>query len=274
MLKILIAFNGGLYPVAALEFALQLNKSRPILLTGVFIPQAAYSYLWNAAATVGSSAFPPLVEEVSSEVMEINIRKFRIFCKTNNIHCVVHKDIYDFALPELLKETRFSDLLLIQSGKFYESISEVQQNSHIKDLLDETECPVLMVPETFEFPCKNIIAYDGSASSVYAIKQFAYLFPELTSNETLLFFSKNDEERELPYETCIQELGSQHFQNLTLLKLHMDAKKYFATWINEERKAILISGSFGRSTISQLFRKSFLTDVIAEHHLPLFMAHN
>lgn len=273
MKKILIAFNGSCYPEAALEFARQLNKTQPVLLTAVFIPQATYSYLWSVSGTLAGPIFPPLVEEVSNELAEINHRKFESFCKTNSIKYVLHNDIYDFALPELVKETRFSDLLIVQSGKFYDSINEVEEMGHLKDLLEQTECPVLIVPEKFDFPQKNIIAYDGSASSVYGIKQFAYLFPELANNETVVVFSKNEEEAELPDEALIEELGSQHYKNLKLLKLIIEPKKYFATWLSEEKKAILISGSFGRSGISQLFRKSFVTDIVAGHSLPIFIAH-
>src|SRR4051794_7587361 len=122
MKKILIAFNGSCYPEAALDFSRELNKSQPVLLTGVFIPQATYSYLWSGSVALAGSLFPPLAEEVSNEVAEINHRKFESFCTTNNIRHVIHNDIYDFALPELVKETRFSDLLIVQSEEFYESV--------------------------------------------------------------------------------------------------------------------------------------------------------
>lgn len=273
MKKIIIAFNGSCYPQAALEFAGQLNKTQPVLLTAVFIPQAAYSYLWSTAGTLAGPIFPPLVEEVSNELVEINHEKFNSFCKANNIKHIVHHDIYDFVLPELVKETRFSDLLIVESGKFYDSTSEEEEMGHLKDLLEQTECPVLIVPEKFDFPQKNIITYDGSASSVSGIKQFAYIFPELANNETVVVFSKNEEDAELPDEALIQELASQHYKKLKLLKLNIEPKKYFATWLSEEKSAILISGSFGRSSISQLLRKSFVTRIITEQNLPVFIAH-
>ena len=273
MKKILIAFNGDYFPGSALEFAIRLSKSQPVLLTGVFIPQATYAYLWNQASAGSGPLFPPFVEEVSSAIVKDNIIKFKELCQANNVGYKVHKDVYDFALPELIKETRFADLLIVDSEKFYESTSKGEQSSHLQDLLHQTECPVLVVPEKFQFPEKNILAYDGSESSVYAIKQFAYLFPEFTGNETLLVFSKDDEETELPNETYIQELASQHYKNLNLLKLNVDSKKYFATWLSEEKKPILVSGSFGRSTVSQLFRRSFVKEIIAHADLPVFIAH-
>src|SRR3954469_10270261 len=103
MKKILIAFNGNYFPDSALEFALQINRTQPVLLTGVFIPQATYSYLWSRSSVASAALFPPFVEEVSSEIVEENIVRFKEWCQTNNVKYKVHKDIYDFALPELIK---------------------------------------------------------------------------------------------------------------------------------------------------------------------------
>jgi hypothetical protein len=273
MKKIVLAFNGENFPDAALEFAVRLNEVQPVLLTGVFIPQATYSYLWTPAAAASGPLYHPLLEEVDSGKVDENIQKFESVCKGHNLKYRARKDVYDFALPELVRETRFADLLILDSQKFNESISKEEQSSHLKDLLQETECPVLVVSEKFQYPQKNVLAYDGSNSSVYAIKQFAYLFPELANNETLLVFSKNQEEVALPDEELIYELVSHHFKNVLTLTLTINPKKYFSAWLSEQSPPILVSGSFGRSRVSQLFRKSFVTDVIAEHQLPVFIAH-
>jgi hypothetical protein len=131
---------------------------------------------------------------------------------------------------------------------------------------------VLIVPEKFVFPESNILAYDGSESSVYAIKQFAYLFPELTGNKTVLVFM-DDSDNPIPDENNIKELVARHFPDLTLLKLELPSTKYFATWINEKNNALLVSGAYGRSSFSQLFKKSFVSDVIRDHRLPVFISH-
>ena len=61
---------------------------------------------------------------------------------------------------------------------FYENIGIHSSYDYLKDVLHDVACPVLLVPEKFDFPESVILAYDGSEESVYAIKQFAYLFPE------------------------------------------------------------------------------------------------
>jgi hypothetical protein len=77
----------------------------------------------------------------------------------------------------------------------------------------------------------------------------------------------------LPDETQIEELVGRHYKNLGLYKLDLSPGKFFNTWVRDQASAILVSGSYGRSGLSQLFKKSVITDVIRSHRLPIFIAH-
>jgi hypothetical protein len=145
-------------------------------------------------------------------------------------------------------------------------------NDYLMNAVHKAECPVLLVPEYFMFPQSNILAYDGSDSSIFAIKQFYYTFPELCDNATLLVYCEEKGEV-IPEKENMYELASQHFSNLQILKLDGDPKKSFNKWILEKKNSILVSGAFGRSTLSQTFRKSFVSEIVKEHQLPVFIAH-
>jgi len=274
MRKILLAFDGSHYSKGAIEFAGRLNKKNPILLTGAFLPQVDYANLWSySGGGTADKLFIPLVEDEDAESVQQNIKRFENYCIDNGIEYRVHKGFLDFALPELKKESRFADLLIISSGTFYEQAGVETPNEYLKEALHKVECPVLVVPENPVFPESNILSYDGSESSAYAIKQFAYLFPEFTENETVLVYAREKGDEELPDELNIQELVARHFPNLALFKLEANPKRYFSSWLLEKKGAILVSGAFGRSDLSRLFRKSFITDVIRDHRLPVFIAH-
>jgi nucleotide-binding universal stress UspA family protein len=273
MKKILLAFDGTHFSEGAFEFARRLNELKPVLLTGVFLPQAELANLWSYADGVGGPSLIPLLESDESELVHQNIERFEKLCKSNGIDYRVHKDFFDFVLPELRKESRYADLLILGSEVFYENMGSGSPNEYLKDALHDFECPVLVVPEKYNFPEKNILAYDGSEESVYAIKQFAYLFPELTNRETLLVYADDDAEEDFPDKIQIEELAARHFKNLTFFKLNLNPKKYFSTWVSEKGSSILISGSYGRSGLSRLFKKSFIQEVIADHRLPVFIAH-
>jgi nucleotide-binding universal stress UspA family protein len=273
MNKVVIAFDGTQLSQGAFELARILNQMQPILLTGVFVPQVNYANLWSYGTAMAGPGFIPLVEEEESEVIQKNIQQFEELCRQHNINHRVHKDFFDFALPELKKESRFADLLIISSEKFYENMAEDNNNEYMEDAIHHAECPVIVIPEVFELPRRNIIAYDGSSSSVYALKQFAYLFPEFCKNETLLLYVKDDKSGEIPSEEYITELATQHFPNLKIEKLQIKPKKFFTTWLAEAGNALLVSGSYAKSGFSSLFHKSFVSEAIGAHKLPVFIAH-
>ncbi|MDP4261270.1 MAG: universal stress protein [Bacteroidota bacterium] len=273
MKKILLAFDGSHFSEGAIEFANRLNKINPVLLTGAFLPQTDLANLWSysGGGLVGHE-FIPLVEPGDADIVQKNIKRFESYCASNEIEFRVHKDYFDFALPELKKETRFADLMIISSETFYKSAGTDEPNDYLKEALHGVECPVIVVPEKFEYPVNNILAYDGSESSVYAIKQFAYLLPELTGNETTLVYIKESEEG-LPDESNIEELAARHYSHLTIFRFDADRKRYFNNWLLEKKGAILVSGAFGRSGFSRLFHKSFAANVIRDHQVPVFIAH-
>lgn len=274
MRKILIAFDGNHFSEGAFEFARKMSKTQDILLTGVFLPQVEYANLWSyAGGGMSGPLFVPLVEEDDRIATRKCIDRFTNACIDNNIDYRIHKDIFDFTLPQLKKETRFADLLIIGSEKFYENLGTDMPNDYLRDTLHGVECPVVVVPEQFTFPYSNVLSYDGSASSIYAIKQFAYLFPEMTVNDSALVYVTNDADESVPDLNSMEELAICHYPELSIVNLKIDPAKYFSTWLSERKGAILVSGSFARSDFSRLFRKSFVNEVINEHKMPVFIAH-
>jgi nucleotide-binding universal stress UspA family protein len=272
MKKVIIAFDGSNFSEAAFEFARTLNELKPLLLTGVFLPQADLFNSWSYADGIGG-LYVPLTESRESDLVKTSIELFEKRCQGNGIDFRVHDDFYDFAIPELKKESRYADLLIIGSEKFYENAGGHSPNQYLKFALQDVQCPVLLVPEKFEFPENIILAYDGSEDSVFAIKQFAYLFPELSKKESFLLYVSEDPDDDFPDKIQMEELAARHFKNLTLWKLDINPNKHLRKWLSDKSTSLLVSGSYGRSGISQLFSRSFMKDVIADHRLPVFIAH-
>jgi nucleotide-binding universal stress UspA family protein len=271
-MKVVLAFDGSHFSEGAFEFARRLNQKNSILLTGVFIPPFAYMNAWSHSNLTGDPLAVPQEEAHYPEIVKKTIDQFEKACLRNRITYSIHREESVFETPDLKKETRFADLIILGSESFYKYAGGGVPSQYVTDALHTAECPVLVVPEQFEFPESNILAYDGSASSVYAIRQFAYLFPELCKQNTLLIYA-HEKECEIPDEAFIEELAASHFPNLTLFRLDLDPKKYFADWIREKKTALLVSGSFGRSTLSNILKKSFVLDIIKDHALPVFITH-
>jgi nucleotide-binding universal stress UspA family protein len=273
MNKILLACDGKHFSEGAFEFIRQINTSSPVLVTGVFLAEASYGSLWSYASGLSGPLFVPVVEQEYAQGISSSISRFEQLCIANGMDFRTHKDDYDFALSELKTETRFADLLVIGGQCFYKDLKGAP-NDYLLDMMHHTECPVLIVPEQFQSPQSIILSYDGSRDSVYSIKQFAYLFPEWKDKPTtLLYANEQFLEEDIPAQTQMEEWASRHFNDLTIEHLGIDPEKFFTVWVENEPGALLVTGSYGRSGLSQLFHKSYVREIIQDHWVPVFIAH-
>jgi hypothetical protein len=272
MKKIIIPFDGGHFSKGAFLFAQQLHQSEPVLLTGVFLPEVDYARFLFLPTAFAVPGYLPLAERYEEKEVDKNIQHFSELCEKNFIEYRIHKNLLDSSIPKLTKETRFADLMILGSETFYKNGITYGSDEYMKAALHNTECPVIIVPEKFNFPSSTILAYDGSGSSVFAIRQFAYLFPELTEQKTILVYC-GDEKHTIPDEVLIEELAARHFKDLTITKITADHKNNVNEWFIQHKDSLVVSGSFGRSGISELLSKSFIMDLIKEYQTPLFIAH-
>jgi nucleotide-binding universal stress UspA family protein len=272
MKKIVLVFDGTHFSEGSFRMASFLNELEPSLVTGVFLQPIDYRDIVGYTGVGNASPITISPYHTDEEVMKKNIKLFESKCQHAGIEYRTHKDTDLFALEELQTETRFADLMILSSELFYENIGKDQPNEYLKKVLRQTECPILLVPENYNLPNKLLLAYDGKPDSVFAIKQFTYLFPQLNNWETKLI-TLEDEEEPLPHQELIEELAAKHFSNLTLEVVSSETAASFANWMAEQDDYLLVAGAYGRSELSNLFKKSFLAEVIEQHKTPIFVAH-
>lgn len=277
MKKILIVFRSYHYSGSVVEWLRRMNENAPLLATGIFLPASAFASVFSYAATANAAAetgyFPAVDKEEAGEI-EKEMSMFEQDCIANGIECRLHPGRFNLTLPDLRLESRFADLMLISGESFFGNDPEKDRIDQVRDIVQCSECPVLIIPEHFIFPQSVILAYDGSENSVFSIRQFTYVMKELTGLPTLLFYASGDEYlKELPHRDEIIELTARHFSDLTTRKIELEPKEFFKDWIENRKGSLLVSGSFGRSDLSQFFRKSFASDLVLGHHIPVFVAH-
>jgi hypothetical protein len=270
MLKVIVAFDGQHFSNGAMKMAQWLNNKMPILVSGVFISPVDYRELLGYSGMgIGTPVFTVPYDQDEAMINE-TMSKFTAYCQDHKLEYITHKDTDLFAMSELIQETRFADLLIISSELFYENIDKEQPNEYLKKILHDAECPVLLAPEDFTTPSSVLLSYDGKASSVYAIKQFAYLLPQCCNMGTMLFHSNGEN---IPQADRLGELVERHFDPIDMQQLNEDDSEVLHNWMLENRHSILVSGAFGRGELSLLFRKSYITDIIRAHRIPIFVAH-
>jgi hypothetical protein len=131
----------------------------------------------------------------------------------------------------------------------------------------------MVIPESYTGTDHLFFAYDGSRESVFALKQFAYLFPYMAQLPAEMVYVRDEPVVSIPDLEQLRQLTRAHFNSISFSKLQFKAAHYFSTWISEKKRVMLVSGSYGRSSFSYLAKRSFVEQVIHDHKLPLFIAH-
>ena len=193
-------------------------------------------------------------------------------CKDAGLRHQVHS--YNEWNKEIIEqESRYADLVVLSGELFCCDVPDRQPNYFMEETLRLAECPVVVVPENFRAIERIAIAYDGKKESMFALRQFANLFPDLIGLPTDIVHIKNDEDEEIPDRDLLCEYTKAHFEDQYTSKLHFDPRKYFASWLDDKKNVMLVTGSFSRSPFSNMIKESFATEVIKNHGCPIFIAH-
>lgn len=278
MNKIIIAFDGKHYSEGAVKAALHINTQQPSLLVGVFINGLTdYSQLvMQAPETPDLMAF---IEEDQSKNIAEHKEKFKAACIEHNASFRMHEDKPLFVVEEMIRESRFADLLVIGGEMFYRNPEHKDEHAihMLRNVIEKSECPVLVVPENFSPPQSVVLGYDGGTSSAYAIRQFSYLLGSYATLPVTLLYTDNDpdDDETLPEKDLVQELISRHFDNLTVTALQGNFKSELHNYLQTQANAIVVLGSFSddRGFFDKLFQRSTANPLLENITVPLFIAH-
>lgn len=273
MKKILFVCDVNNFPAGAFKFIESLHEQEPVLLTGAFFHSENFDVTMPTSLVFAPD---PLLAFTDADTIAVksSIEKFERKCQQQGIEYRVHEESEVFKLDDLVKETRFADVMVLSDRLFFSHLDPEQPNSYMKDALHASECPVMIVPEDYSAVTNITIAYDGTKESMFALKQFCYLFPEFTNLKTEIVYWVDKTDDEMPDMEYIEEFGARHFTDLNFKQLFFDPKKYIADWVRKNKGSVLIAGSYKRSWLSSLLNKSFVEDIIKNPPAVIFIAHN
>jgi len=273
MKKILFVCDGDNFSNGAMEFIKLLHNDAPVYVKGLFFTPIDFQELLPISYIPIAEPYIKLKEKEKQVVFK-SINKFAEECESYNIKYTASDKNEEWNKNLFIKETRFADAIVISEELFCSDIFSNQPNLYLQEALQESECPVILIPESFKSIDRIVVAYDGKEESMIALKQFCNLSPQLTELPTEFVYIKNEESNDIPDRELLKEYTKLHFSNSGVFKLHFDAHKYFSSWVYEKKNIMLVAGSFGRSAVSNLLRSSFTEQIIHEHKFPVFISHN
>lgn len=273
MKKILLLCDGENFPSGAIRFIKNMRENEPVYVKGLFFNPIDIVEMIPVSFMPVEGPYQKLKEK-EKLLVERSQEKFIHVFENAGIKYGVHPHIGEWNRELFIKESRFCDLVVISEELFCTNAMENQPNYFMIEALRASESPVLVVPENFSCVEQLAFAYDGGKESMYAIKQFAYLFPDLIVLPSEFVHIKEDIKDVIPEKALLSEYTFCHFETQFTSKLHFDPKKLLTSWLGNKKNVFLVSGSFSRSALSNTFKRSFADQVIAEHTCPIFIAHS
>jgi len=278
MKKFIAAFDSLRFSESTLQYSLYLAKQYDAHVVGVFLREATrIGYAVYATMVKESTASKTIFDEIDladKRATEDAISRFEEGCRKAKVGFSIHRDKKN-ALDELLHETVFADLLVIDAWETFSYIETSLPGWFIKNVLHHVHCPVLVVPKKFNQLNKLVLLYDGTPSSVHAIRMFNYVLPEMCKLETTLLTAKEDSDSlHLPDNKLIKEWMKRHFSQVSYEVLKGGVKEMSAVLKSEEPGILVVAGAYHRSNLSMWFHRSVADLLIKEVKAPLFIAHN
>lgn len=279
MKKIIAALDGLKFSVSTRDYAIQLAKQSNAHLVGIFLDDFTYtSYkiydlVHEKGGFIGSAQKKLDKKDVKARALAA--KNFEMACQQAGLAYTVHHD-RNIAIRELLHESIYADLLVIDIRETLTHHTEKLPTEFIRNLLSQVQCPVLVAPHLFKPIDKLVLLYDGEPSSVHAIKMFSYTLDSLKQYPTeVISVNSLSRSLHLPDNKLMKEFMKRHFPEATYTVLKGVADTAIVNYLKKEkRNPLVVLGAYRRGTISRWFRESMADVLMKELKLPLYIAHN
>ncbi|ANE49569.1 universal stress protein [Flavisolibacter tropicus] len=274
MEKILLIMNSHKADTKIIDFGCYIALLTESKLTGVLVEDTT---LELASHDHQQSYYRKVkVRDDQSILMDSDqlMRYFSQECRLRGISSIIYSD-KGSPMEEVLYESRFADLMIVTPNLFNKSTKEEIPSTFVKKILSKAECPVVVAPNEFKGIEEIVFCFDASASSLFAIKEFTYLFPQFQSKKITVLEVRNDILEEMGEDVAkTREWLEAHYQNVHFRFLEGDVKDELFTYFLLKKDTFIVMGSFGRNMISQLYKKSASETIIKTIDLPIFITHH
>jgi len=197
---------------------------------------------------------------------------FEMACSNRGVNAKIIR-VNEPSVSSIIEESRYADLLIINADASFQGRPEGTPSPFVKEILAGSECAVVLAPYSFYGVDEILFTYDGSKSSVYAIKQFAYLFPELKDRKATIMQINEDDSAAAFEITKVRELLKSHFSNLDFQFLKGKPADELFGFLLGKKNLFVVMGAFGRGLLSNLLKPSAANLVVKAINLPVFIAH-
>jgi len=275
MEKILLAIDAAEIDKKSLDFACYLARLTKSKITGVFLDNLLAGEIpFKLTQTVMAQAYDEIdAYSKARKLIEQNIEWFRQGCINREVTYSVHRD-HGVPADEMIIESRFADVLVTDAETSFRKRFEGPPSAFVQDILKKAECPVIIAPASFEPVEEVIFAYNGTASAMFAIKQFTYLFPQLSTKKVSVIQVNETGKWEDSQKHKFIEWLKGHYSAIHFEALRGDSDNALFDYLFKRKNMFLVMGAYGRTSLSQFFKRSAADLLLKTITQPIFIAHH
>lgn len=278
MKKILLALNATNPDSQAIDFACYIGRLTKSIITGVFLENLVADETPVVKTTQGMPYMDWDIDEQSPSfkqkkaLIEKNIEMFADCCERKGVRSSIHRSA---GVPsrEIIAESRYADLIIVDAATSFNKVYEGRPTDFVKDVLKESECPVLVAPGSFEGVDEVVFTFDGSRSSAFAIRQFTNLFPELNDKKVVVLHVSKDGVWEETEKHKFLDWMKNHYSSIGFQQMTGDTDDRLFDYLFKRKNSFIVMGAYGRGALSRFFHHSqadFLINIMTQ---PIFISH-
>lgn len=269
MENLLLVINDSALNDKSLNFACYLARVTHSRLQGVLLTSAQMEVLSEDVTGKKSSA--PAITAESRDAAQADILCFRRICEKEGIPYEV-SSLNGDPLQEAVSASRFADLIVIGGTSSPDADDNVYLTPFVWSFLQTAECPVVIVSDQTPEVEEVILTYDGSASSIFAFRRFAHLFPCFENKRIIVVTA--DRFPEIKHERFIRDQLGEFYAEVTFEALHPgDFDDALFDFYRRRPNCFIVMGAAGRTKLSRLISdgKMYLNGAVTGN--PVFISH-
>ncbi|QOR75932.1 MAG: hypothetical protein IMW88_11595 [Thermoflavifilum sp.] len=269
MLKILLYTDGMYFKPEILNFPAYLANITHTKIMEVYMDDMLNTALWYDQRTFVTLP-GQIAERERYEVIEKNFQKMQLEADKKGI---LIRPFEDGTVTQefLFKHMRYADLLLLDIHSLNNPSEDIVRFKFLRDILMYGECPVILFSSNIDHIDEIIFGYNGTPSSVFAIKQFSYLFPALMDKPLRAIYAQETEK--MQDKKLLIDWMNAHYMDAYYEETSEKLLNSFLTSYEQKKQIIGVMGSFGRSMLSQMLHKSEALHLMKMLPIPLFISH-
>ncbi len=174
---------------------------------------------------------------------------------------------------ETIEASRFADLLFLSDNVSFALGNEEEPTKYAEEVLIHAQCAVLVTPKNMQEINEVFFTSNGSFSSMYAIRQFTYLFPHFRDKKVTLLYVSENEDESASHKRNIKEYLHHYYSNVEFRILMGRPSEAIFSYLSKQKNCMVTFGAYGRSKISQFFKKSKANNILKTLDMPVFITH-